>query len=157
MLDFLADKNINFSWALLKDLSEKKCPDIDIRILNILVIEECVGVVLWLAHGIDRAIKLPKIKSQTQYLDQQSSANFHHPAINHFLSLINKMPPQQISPPDIQGFKTILKHLENDLNYFNEYDDEDYWEDEGINPEEYVKEMNLNCSRIKEWLNANAL
>ena len=28
---------------------------------------------------------------------------------------------------------------------------------EGINPEEYVKEMNLNCSRIKEWLNANAL
>lgn len=157
MLDFLADKNLNFSWALLKDLSKKNCPDIDIRILNILVIEECVGVVLWLAHGIDRAIKLQKIKSHTQYLEQQSAANFHHPAINHFLSLINKMPPQQINPPDIQGFKTILKHLENDLNYFSEYDDEDYWEDEGINPEEYVEEMNLNCSRIKEWLNANAL
>jgi len=40
MLDFLADKDLKFSWQSLKKLCERKNPDTDIRILNILLIKE---------------------------------------------------------------------------------------------------------------------
>jgi hypothetical protein len=157
LLDLLAEKELKFSWKSLRKLTERKNPDIDIRILNILILEKNIDLILWLAFGISRAISLPKVQSRGQYLQQQSAANFHHLAINHFLFLLKNVPPQQIVPSAILNFKTILSHLENDINYLIEYDDEDYWEDEGIDPEEYVKEMNLNCDSIKNWLDMNDL
>lgn len=157
LLDFLADKDLKFPWKSLQKLTERKHPDIDIRILNILIIEQDIDLILWLAFGIARAINLPNVQSRAQYVQQQSAANFYDLAINHFLSLIKNVPPQQIGFSSILDFKTILTHLENDINYLAEYDDEDYWEDEGTDPEQYIKEMNFNCSCIKRWLDINDL
>ncbi len=139
ILDFLDAKEIKFSWDLLKTLSERKNPDIDTRILDILVVNNSTDLLTWLAYGIDRAINLPNPTSPAQYREQQSSAFFYDSAIDHFFSLINKMPPQLLNSSDVQYFKTIHEHMEMELEYCRRY--------------EYEKEMILNCSRIKEWLN----
>ncbi|CAB5116090.1 hypothetical protein D3OALGA1CA_2283 [Olavius algarvensis associated proteobacterium Delta 3] len=157
ILDFLVDKNLTFSWETLKNLSQIKIPDTDIRILSILKIENNLEILLWLAFGLARAINLPKIKSHSQYLEQQSASNFYDSAKDHFLTLIKVMVPQKIDSSDSNNFQTIMNHLENDIEYFDEYDDEDFWEDEGLNSEEYIKEMEFNCTCIKKWLSKDAL
>ena len=157
ILDFVVDKNLIFSWETLKNLSQIKNPDTDIRILSILKIERNLDIILWLAFGLARAINLPKIRSRSQYLEQQSASNFYNLAKDHFLSLIKIMTPQKIDSSDLNNFQSILNHFENDIEYFDEYDDENLWEDEGINPEEYIKEMEFDCACIKKWLSIDAL
>jgi hypothetical protein len=157
ILDFLVDKNLTFSWEKLKNLSQIRNPDTDIRILNILKIESNLEIILWLAFGLARAINLPKIRSRSQYLEQQSASIFYNLAKDHFLSLIKVMVPHKINSSDSNNFQTILNHLENDIEYFDEYDDEDFWEDEGVNSEEYIKEMEFYCTCIKKWLSKDAL
>jgi hypothetical protein len=71
-----------------------------------------------------------------------------------------------ISTPHSSGFASLdfepftepsKKQLEKDIEYYDEYDDEDFWEDEGINQEEYIKEMKFDCDCIRKWLSIDAL
>ena len=62
ILDFLVDKNLTFTWEKLKNLSQIRNPDTDIRILSMLKIESNLEIILWLAFGLARAINLPKIR-----------------------------------------------------------------------------------------------
>ncbi len=155
ILDFIADRDLKFSWDRMQTLSGRKNPDIDIRILESLQMADDVGLISWLAFGVARAITLPKAEYHAQFLEQRNAANFYHVAMDPFLKLVKESPAPKMAVSDRQNFKTILNHLENELDYFSSYDDEDYWEDEEMSFEEYAQEMTSNCDALKKWLHLN--
>ncbi|MDJ0915099.1 MAG: HEAT repeat domain-containing protein [Desulfobacterales bacterium] len=155
ILDFIADRDLKFSWDRMQTLSGRKNPDIDIRILESLQMADDVGLISWLAFGVARAITLPKAEYHAQFLEQRNAANFYHVAMDPFLKLVKESPAPKMAVSDKQNFKTILNHLENELDYFSSYDDEDYWEDEEMSFEEYAQEMTSNCDTLKKWLHLN--
>ena len=155
ILDFILDRDLKLSWDRVQKLSTKNNPDIDIRILKSLTMAHDVDLIRWLAFGIARAIKLPKAENHAQRFEQQNAASFYRAAIDHFLMLVKESSPLKMDMSDMQNFETILDHLDNELEYFSRFDDEDYWEDEKMSFEDYIRKMKSNCDTLKKWLHRN--
>ncbi len=116
-------------------------------------IEPQYELIKWIAFGIARAIGLPPVKEYFRYISQKDSSSFFDFAIEHFLTLIKESTPSKIDPAMQEYFKLILNHLENELSSLDSYDDQDYWGQKGITPEEYDKDIEQKCDTIRSWLN----
>ena len=152
-MDFLKDNAIKHPWAILKKLSEKVSPAIDIRLIQLVQIEPHFELIKWIAFGIARAIGLPPVKEYSQFNSQKDFSSFFDFAIEHFLTLIKESTPSKLDPATQEYFKLILNHLANELSSLDSYDDQDYWDQEGITPEEYDKDIEQKCDTIRSWLN----
>ena len=111
ILDILVEQHECLRWDMLHRPARDDNPEVDLRLIRLLIKDELPEIMLWMARGIARAIEPPRVHKYRKSVLYQ----FANLAFPHFMRLVADVQPQKINASDLENLAIIVAFLKKYL------------------------------------------